>query len=370
MNKFLLVWVMWTVAQITYAHGTLSYPPSRALLCVQDASTSACQAIIETYGEQTIGNPNGILRTESVENDQDIVADGRLCSGNIEHYKGLDEVRDDWQATEITADVDGNIELFFSQFITHGTREYIYYITDEGYNNEALSWNNVSEFCRKNSSEVSNYKMQCTLPERTGKHVIYGIWHSAQPDYSFYACSDVMFLTSDVTPTVMPTSMITPTMIPSMAPSVWYQEKKWGANEVLSQFSIVNFTLFDQNDRELEQHSLEINEQNTQPSQWGEELAELINVSSNAVQIGVLNAQQQVILNSTMQDNSVYVANNIHHSLLSFEYATSTPTAVITDIPAAAITPTSEPKDNKLGNLSSLLIIVLMGLVLFRPRLL
>ncbi len=59
-----------------------------------------------------------------------------------------------------------------------------------------LRWADLQEFCTLGNTPLSahgTYKLQCTLPQRTGQHVIYNTWQRSDSTEAFYTCMDVRF---------------------------------------------------------------------------------------------------------------------------------------------------------------------------------
>ena len=86
------------------AHGAPTYPVSRAYACSPSggsASTAACKAAIAASGQNFVAWDD--IRVAGVGGrDRQVIPDGKLCSGSLPAYKGLDLARADWPATELT----------------------------------------------------------------------------------------------------------------------------------------------------------------------------------------------------------------------------------------------------------------------------
>ena len=175
-------------ASIALAHGTMLEPPARQEVChrdnPEDPQIPVCQDVVKEYGTLSLYDPYAVAQADANSNHQKVVPDGKLCSGNAGWYLGYDMVRDDWPSTPIIGDANGEFTFKFQGTAPHATKDWIFYVTKPGYNNEALSWDGLEEFCRLGNIPVEKidgvkggiYSLQCKLPERTGKHVIYNVW--------------------------------------------------------------------------------------------------------------------------------------------------------------------------------------------------
>ena len=87
------------------AHGAPATPISRTAACAAEGSERGSPAC--TAARAANGGPFGAfdnLRVAGVNGrDREVVPDGKLCSGGVPGYAGLDLARDDWPATEAGA---------------------------------------------------------------------------------------------------------------------------------------------------------------------------------------------------------------------------------------------------------------------------
>lgn len=85
------------------AHGAPMTPISRNAACAGNGTergAAACKAALKATGGFLGAYDN--LRLAGVNgDDRGRVPDGKLCSGGIETYRGLDLARDDFPATEV-----------------------------------------------------------------------------------------------------------------------------------------------------------------------------------------------------------------------------------------------------------------------------
>ncbi len=201
-----------------WAHGSISTPPSRVYLCrfadnPENPQDPRCAAAVAAAGSpQFLYDWNAIRQADANGQHQVFVPDGELCSGGGPAFGGLDLPRDDWRATTIRPDAEGNVELIYHVTAPHSTRDMLFYITREGWDpQQPLTWEDldaidepgnpvdpVDPFCHLTSvtqetmGKIQVYRMTCPLPQRTGRHVLYNVWQRDDSPEAFYACVDVM----------------------------------------------------------------------------------------------------------------------------------------------------------------------------------
>ncbi|KAB8190464.1 cellulose-binding protein [Lysobacter maris] len=188
-------------AQQTRAHGTMVKPVSRIYACAQgnreNPTDPACRAAWQVAGPQLFYDWMGINQANADGNHQAVVPDGKLCSGNNPTFRGLDLVRDDWQASDIAPGADGRYTFQFRGTAPHATRDWVFYVTRDDWDpNSVLKWSDLEEFCRVGNTPLSadgNYHLSCALPQRSGRHVIYNTWQRSDSTEAFYTCMDVKF---------------------------------------------------------------------------------------------------------------------------------------------------------------------------------
>ncbi len=194
----LLVCLMPTSAQ---AHGSMSQPLSRVYLCYLQGPESpahpSCQALIATSGTQTLYDWMGVNQANAAGQHENVVPNGQLCSGGNSAFAGLDLARDDWQAQAISADADGRYQFQFYGTAPHATQDWIFYVTRPGWDPTVpLAWSDLDEFCRLGNVALGAgnlYSLDCPLPQRSGRHLIYNVWQRSDSPEAFYTCIDVEF---------------------------------------------------------------------------------------------------------------------------------------------------------------------------------
>ncbi|MBO1331962.1 lytic polysaccharide monooxygenase [Streptomyces sp. VRA16 Mangrove soil] len=181
------------------AHGTLGDPVSRVAACYaqgpENPTSAACRAAVAAGGTQALYDWNGIRIGDANGQHQARIPDGKLCSANAEEFKGLDLARDDWPATKVSA---GSYTFTYKVTAQHkGT--FNLYMTKQGYDpSKPLAWADLDlehPVATKTDpvAEGGSYTFSGSLPERTGRQLIYGIWQRSDSPEAFYSCSDVTY---------------------------------------------------------------------------------------------------------------------------------------------------------------------------------
>ncbi|MER7840622.1 lytic polysaccharide monooxygenase [Streptomyces sp. NPDC096040] len=187
-----------TCAASARAHGAPTDPVSRVYACSPSggsAATAACKAAIAASGQNFVAWDN--LRVAGVNGrDRQMIPDGRLCSGNLPAYKGLDLARTDWPATRLTP--GARMTMTYASTIAHaGT--FKLYLTKQGYDPaKPLKWAELpaQPFAEFKDPPLTNgaYHFSATLPaDRTGRQMLYTIWQNSSTTDTYYSCSDVVF---------------------------------------------------------------------------------------------------------------------------------------------------------------------------------
>ncbi|MYT72829.1 MULTISPECIES: lytic polysaccharide monooxygenase [unclassified Streptomyces] len=181
------------------AHGTLGDPVSRVAACyaegAENPASAACKAAVAAGGSQALYDWNGIRIGDAGGQHQAKIPDGKLCSANSEEFKGMDLARDDWPATKVSA---GAYTFKYKVTAQHkGT--FNLYVTKQGYDaSKPLAWSDLDlehPVATKTDpvAEGGYYTFSGTLPERTGRQLVYGIWQRSDSPEAFYSCSDVTY---------------------------------------------------------------------------------------------------------------------------------------------------------------------------------
>ncbi|MEV6759425.1 lytic polysaccharide monooxygenase [Streptomyces sp. NPDC051105] len=209
------------------AHGAPTDPVSRVYACSPSggsAATAACKAAIAASGQNFVAWDN--LRVAGVNGrDRQVIPDGKLCSGNLPAYKGLDLARADWPATRLTP--GARMTMTYASTIAHaGT--FKLYLTRQGYDpTKPLTWSELpaQPFAEFKDPALTNgaYHFTAKLPaDRTGRQMLYTIWQNSSTTDTYYSCSDVVFTAKKdggATASARPRASATPTPRASESPT-------------------------------------------------------------------------------------------------------------------------------------------------------
>jgi predicted carbohydrate-binding protein with CBM5 and CBM33 domain len=181
------------------AHGALDNPVSRVAACRPGgggSDSAACRAAVAASGGRAFADWDNLRLANVGGRDREVVPDGKLCSGGLARYRGLDLPRADWPATKLRA--GARFTFSYRETIPHeGT--FRLYVTRDGYDpTRPLRWSDleskpfltVSDPPRKGEA----YVFSGALPRaKTGRHLIYTIWQNSSTPDTYYSCSDVDF---------------------------------------------------------------------------------------------------------------------------------------------------------------------------------
>ncbi|MCF6522489.1 lytic polysaccharide monooxygenase [Streptomyces sp. JJ36] len=180
------------------AHGSMSDPVSRVSACFaegpENPRSAACKAAIAAGGTQAFYDWNEVNLANADGRHREIVPDGELCSAGREKYRGLDLPRADWPATAMTS---GKHTFRYRATAPH-RGGFALYLTKEGYDPaKPLKWSDLEEkpFATVQDPKLAggHYVFEGTVPERSGRHLVYSIWQRSDSPEAFYTCSDVVF---------------------------------------------------------------------------------------------------------------------------------------------------------------------------------
>ncbi|MFF3613271.1 lytic polysaccharide monooxygenase [Streptomyces sp. NPDC002580] len=193
-----LLLVTWAAGPAS-AHGAPTAPVSRVAACSPEGDglerTAACRAAIAANGAPFTAWDN--LRVGGVNGrDRSVIPDGKLCSGGLPAYKGLDLARADFPSTRMTP--GGSFTLKYSSTIPH-TGTFKLFLTKQGYSpTRALKWSDLPEqpFATATDPALVDgaYRIEAKLPsDRTGRQMLFTIWQNSSTPDTYYSCSDVVF---------------------------------------------------------------------------------------------------------------------------------------------------------------------------------
>lgn len=294
------------ITGVALAHGSMETPVSRIYNCFlenpENPKSDACRAAVQAGGTQALYDWNGVNQGGADGRHNEIIPNGKLCSGGNELFKGMDLPRGDWPSTMIAPDQNGKLDFVFRTTAPHSTDYFRFYVTREGYDPlEPLSWSDLgsSPFCEITSVTLDNgrYRMTCPFPAgKSGRHVIYAIWQRDDSPEAFYTCMDVEFSGG--------------------VPTVWRSIGILRAQQALSSGDKVTLRLFDSSGGDAETHTITLTDTQTGADDWPFYLAEEVNAVSSLLNVGVLDSDGNINPVRDSQRNTVYVSSD---SGFSFE---------------------------------------------------
>lgn len=167
------------------AHGYTTNPASRAANCANGV-VSDCGQI--QYEPQSVEGPKGFPGG----------GPQNICSADNASFSELDDPRGgEWPAQNVSS----GQTLSFNWTLTaaHSTTAFEYYITNSGYDpgqpltRGALDTTPFLTVPYDGQQPPTSVSHSGTLPDRSGKHMIVGVWTIADTANAFYQCSDVNF---------------------------------------------------------------------------------------------------------------------------------------------------------------------------------
>ncbi|MGV9992258.1 lytic polysaccharide monooxygenase [Streptomyces sp. NPDC003374] len=187
---------LWTAGPAG-AHGAPTDPVSRVYACSPDggrSGTAACRAAVAANGGPFTAWDN--LRVPGVAGrDRQMIPDGKLCSGGLPAYKGLDLARPDWPSTRLAP--GARLTMAYATTIPHqGT--FKLYLTKPGFDPaKPLTWSDLPTrpFAQVTDPPLRSgaYRIAAKLPsDRGGHHVLFTIWQNSSTPDTYYSCSDVV----------------------------------------------------------------------------------------------------------------------------------------------------------------------------------
>ncbi|MDU0292073.1 lytic polysaccharide monooxygenase [Saccharothrix longispora] len=205
------------------AHGSMTFPPSRTYACYEDGrigggggdlnpTNPACVAAVQIGGKQPLWDWYGNLISLAGGKHREIIADGDLC-GPTTKYDAYNLTRSDWPTTTLRAGAP--ITFKYNAWAPHpGTWDQ--YVTKDGFDvTQPLKWSDLEPVPFDSITNPplgsGEYSWNGTLPNKSGRHVIYSIWQRSDSPEAFYSCSDVIFSGGSGGDTQAPSAPGTPT---------------------------------------------------------------------------------------------------------------------------------------------------------------
>ncbi|MEE1826142.1 lytic polysaccharide monooxygenase [Streptomyces sp. BE20] len=181
------------------AHGTVTNPVSRIAACYAEGpetpKSQICKDLVSLSGTQPLYDWNEVNIANADGRHQAIIPDGKLCSANRDKYKALDLPRADWPASAVTP---GKVDFKFRVTAAHQGNQTIY-ITKQSWDpTKPLKWSDldalpVAQVPTSRTSDNGYYNYSGTLPQRTGRQLLYMVWQRTDSPEAFYSCSDIDF---------------------------------------------------------------------------------------------------------------------------------------------------------------------------------
>jgi len=224
------------------AHGVAMFPGSRTYLCYVDGLQStgqivptnpACADAVAQGGQQPLYDWFGVLRSDAGGRTTGYIADGEICGAGTTKYAAYNAARTDWPLTHLTA--GSTIQLQYSNWAAHpGT--FHMYITKDGWSpTTPLAWGDLESFWAATDppqtggpGALNYYYWNTTLPQKSGRHMLFIQWVRSDSQENFFSCSDVVFdgghgevtgIKGGSNPTGSPTASRSPSRSPSASAS-------------------------------------------------------------------------------------------------------------------------------------------------------
>lgn len=201
---------LYSSPQLLYAHGYVSKPESRGLLCKQGKNTQ-CGGIV--YEPHSLEGKNGFPSRGP--------ADGHIASANLDAFSELDQQSPTrWSKVNIPT---GSNAFSWTFTVNHNTRSFRYFITKNGWNPSAPLTRQSFEaqaFCEVDG-KLQKPPMQvthtCNVPQtHQGHHIILAVWDIGDTANAFYNVIDANIGTgSPITAPPPPQPPIKPTPTPT-----------------------------------------------------------------------------------------------------------------------------------------------------------
>lgn len=287
-----------------FGHGSMESPISRVYACYKEnpenPSSPACIAAAN-YSKQALYDWNGVLLSDANGEHRARIPDGKLCGAGDVTFSALDAPRDDWPATAITANAQGDLRLTFHATAPHAIDYFRLYVTDDGYDaKQPLRWSTLEAepFCELDGDEVvrngNRFELNCPFPTGlAGRHLIYAIWQRSDSPEAFYSCSDVLIDTDQGDP----------------GEPRWQDLGAVVATTDLQDGSEVTFRLFGEGGSDEETFSIVVDGPGGKKESWPYALATKVNSEQSWVALGVLEGSGEVKPERSATANHVYVAD-------------------------------------------------------------
>ncbi|MGW6718049.1 lytic polysaccharide monooxygenase [Streptomyces sp. NPDC054995] len=170
------------------AGGYITFPPSRTCLAQRGENANAGDAASEPQG---VEGPGGFPK-EGPE-------DGKIASGDNDRFGALDEQGTTrWTKTDIPKEMAAGLPITWTITSPMRTRSFEYFITKNSWNSdkpldrEAFELEPLAVFDGENNSSPFQVDHHVEVPsDRSGYHVILGVWNFSDLSHAIYQVIDV-----------------------------------------------------------------------------------------------------------------------------------------------------------------------------------
>ncbi|WP_233159763.1 lytic polysaccharide monooxygenase auxiliary activity family 9 protein [Actinophytocola xanthii] len=189
------------------AHGAMTYPATRTYACYVNGleggnggdlnpTNPACAAAVAQGGKQPLWDWFGNLLPNIGKQWSSLPA-GSLC-GPSDKYAAYRAARTDWPTTEVRA--GAQVTMRYNAWARHPGTWY-QFVTKDGWDpSRPLSWSDLEAWHQVTNPPVNGngphgpeYTWSATMPNKTGRHIIYSVWERSDSPEGFFNCSDVVF---------------------------------------------------------------------------------------------------------------------------------------------------------------------------------
>ncbi|MET8626710.1 lytic polysaccharide monooxygenase auxiliary activity family 9 protein [Kitasatospora sp. NPDC004669] len=189
-------------------HGWMTNPRSRADIHFNGGWPSNGLEAGKFFPAAQVGLPDPDAPGDVRSGPKPVPPDGKIASGGSEPAGAvLDEVRN-WPKVDLPSGTEVPFQWNFSQ--KHRTRRYNYFVTREGWDPSAplsraqfepepfATYKPYGDIKFEDMPDASNdphlsKPHSVKLPQRSGYHVILGVWEVADTGHAFYQVIDVNF---------------------------------------------------------------------------------------------------------------------------------------------------------------------------------
>ena len=192
------------------SHGGLTFPATRTYACYVDGISGGtggglnpqnpiCAEMLAQAGNYPFYNWFGNLLSNSAGRHREVIPDGKLC-GPGEAFDFVNTPSVHWPTTSLQS--GSTITFQYNAWAKHpGT--WSQYVTRDGWDpSQPLGWDDLEPApfnevtnppLRSGGPQGDEYYWNATLPQKSGRHIIYSIWTRSDSPEAFYNCADVSF---------------------------------------------------------------------------------------------------------------------------------------------------------------------------------